>query len=87
MEFVVNAYELRLALKDIERAEKNGFDYCLAVFKLVSTGPCLDDCRAEYSDLCEKAHPTDGNLDWGRFQGVTKRHRFINGELKPLGED
>lgn len=81
MEFVINAEQLRKALKDIEAAEANGFMYCEAVFKLVQAGIMISDCKAEYSDLCEKAHPTNANFDWGRFQRVSKRNKFINGKL------
>ena len=81
MNFVISAEQLRAALRDIEAAEANGFMYCEAVFKIVQAGIMLSDCKAEYSDLYEKAHPTDGNFDWGRFQGVSKRNKFINGEL------
>lgn len=84
MEFCVDANQLRAALQEIERAERNGFHHCLAVFKFAAAGPMLDHNRAEYSDLFEKAHPTAGHLNWGRYQGVTRRHRFINGELVKL---
>ncbi len=84
MEFCIDAEQLRKALAEIEAAEKNGFMYCLAVFRFSQTGQMLDQNRAVYSDLCEKAHPTDGNLDWGRFQSVTKRNKFVRGKLVPV---
>jgi len=84
MDFCINAEQLRNALAEIELAEERGFDHCLAVFQMSSAGPNISDCRARYSDLIERAHPTDGKLDWGRFQSVTKRHRFIDGALVPL---
>ena len=84
MNFCIDAEQLRKALQDIEAAEKNGFRFCLAVFQLISAGPMLDQCRMNYSDLIEKAHPTDARLDWGRFQGVSKRHKFKNGKLVPF---
>lgn len=84
MEFCISTKQLREALKDIERAEKNGFMHCLAVFKLTSAGHMLDSCRASYSDLIEKAHPRDGNFDWGRFQGVSIDNKFANGKLIPI---
>jgi hypothetical protein len=86
MEFVITAEQLRAALKDIEAAEANGFNHCLAVFRMATAGRMLDQNRAEYSDMIEKAHPTDGRLDWGRFQGVTRRHRFKGGKLVPISE-
>ena len=81
MDFVINAEQLRKALKDIEAAETNGFMYCEAVFQITQAGKSLSDCKAEYSDLCEKAHPTNGNFDWGRFQGVSRRNKFVDGKL------
>ena len=81
MDFCITAEELRKALKEIEEAEKNGFKFCLSVFKIIQCGYMLDQCRAVYSDMFEKAHPTDGKLNWGRFQSVTKRHKFKNGKL------
>lgn len=84
MNFCVTGDQLRKALADIEAAEKNGFMHCLAVFDITQAGRMIDDCRAEYSDLIEKAHPTDGNLSWGRFQGVSRNNRFEKGRLHPL---
>ena len=81
MEFVINATELRAALQEIEAAEANGFMHCQAVLRLASAGRCLDECVAVYSDLYERAHPTDARLNWGRYQGVTKRNKFVDGEL------
>lgn len=84
MEFIIRKDQLEKALRDIKKAEKNGFMACESVFTLVSAGRMLDENIAEYSDMIEKAHPTDGNYDWGRFQGVTKNHKFVDGELVPL---
>ena len=84
MDFCITPEELRKALIEIEVAEKNGFKFCLSVFKLVQCGYGLDECRAIYSDILEKAHPTSSRLNWGRFQGVTKRHKFKNGKLIKL---
>lgn len=84
MELCISAEELRKALAQIEEAEKNGFMHCLGVFKITQAGYMLDQCRATYSDLLERAHPQDGSLNWGRFQSVSKRHRFEDGKLVPL---
>ena len=86
MEFIIAPEDLREALKEIEQAENNGFNHCLSVFKLTSAGGMSDQCRASYSDICEKGHPTDPNLDWGRFQGVTKCNKFVDGKLISIGE-
>ncbi len=81
---VANAKQLRKALKDIEKAEANGFMYCQAVFHLKSYGASIDKCIIEYDDICEKAHPTNGSLEWGRGQRVTERNRFEDGKLIPI---
>jgi len=83
---VANAEQLRKALKQIERAESNGFNYCLAVFDLVECGSSVSDCKIEFDGILEKAHPTDGNLNWGRGQRVTERNRFVDGKLIPIEE-
>lgn len=81
MSFCINAKELRAALAEIEAAERNGFKHCLAVFEMVSVGDYITQNLAGYSDLLERAHPTDGNLNWGRFQRISQRFRFKNGKL------
>jgi hypothetical protein len=83
MDFCIDASQLRAALANIEAAEKNGFHHCLAVFRMSTVGLSVADCRATYSDLVERAHPTDSRLDWGRFQRVSVRYRFEGGELIP----
>lgn len=84
MELCIDATHLRAALAEIEQAEKHGFMHCLAVFKITSAGVMLDECRASYSDILERAHPTDPSKNWGRFQGVSKRYRYKNGKLVKL---
>jgi hypothetical protein len=84
MHFCIEPDQLRKALADVERAEKNGFMHCQAVFKMVSAGDYLGDCKANYSDLSERAHPTDGNFNWGRFQNVSVNNTFKNGKLIPI---
>jgi hypothetical protein len=78
----IDGAELRKALEDIKRAEKNGFMFCQAVFEPLAVDGVWVVLR--YSDLMEKAHPTDGNFDWGRFQGVSRRNRFKAGKLFPI---
>ena len=87
MNICITPDELRKALSDIEHAEANGFHYCLSVFRLSSVGHMLDQNRMEYSDMIEKAHPTNGNLDWGRFQRVTRNNKFVDGKLVPINGD
>jgi hypothetical protein len=86
MELCINSKQLRAALAEIEAAEKNGFMHCLAVFKMASAGPNISDCTANYSDLLERAHLTRGDMDWGRFQGVSRCNKFSakTGKLTPL---
>lgn len=86
MEICVTAEELRAALVDIERAEQRGFHHCLAVFRLAAAGPMLGQNLLEYSDMLEKAHPTDAGLNWGRFQHVSRDNWFIEGKLVPIKE-
>lgn len=86
MHFCIDAEQLRKALADIEKAESNGFMHCLAVFDITQAGRMIDQCRAEYSDLSERAHPTDPNFSWGRFQNVTGRNKFVRGKLVPIAQ-
>jgi len=83
MNFCINAEQLRKALADIEAAEQSGFMHCLAVFSMVRAGRMLDQNVAEYSDMIEKARPTDGNFDWGRFQSISRRYTFDGEKLVP----
>lgn len=83
---VATVDELRKALKEIERAEANGFYYCLAVFHLIEYGSKITDCKIEFDDLCEKAHPTDMKLNFGRGQKITERYKFVKGKLIPITE-
>lgn len=41
--------------------------------------------RVCFDGIICKAHPTDGNLNWGR-NGVHQWNYFENGELHPLDE-
>ncbi len=84
MSFEINGLELRKALKEIERAEANGFNYCEAVFEPSGLDGIF--VKLSYSDLIEKAHPTDGSLNWGRCQNITKRFKFKDGKLKEVGK-
>jgi hypothetical protein len=84
---VVDAKQLRKALKEIKRAESNGFDHCLAVFDLKKYGEKVSDCKIEFIDLIEKAHPKKDKLNWGRGQRVTHRYKFVDGELVPIPSD
>jgi hypothetical protein len=86
MNFCIDAEQLRKALAEIEAAEKNGFTHCLAVFFMASAGRMVSQNRAEYSDLVERAHPTDSAYDWGRFQAVSRYNEFRDGRLVPLPE-
>lgn len=85
IQFCISPDQIRGALEEIEAAEKNGFHFCLAVFEIAQAGQMLDQCLARYSDLVERAHPTDPEYHYGRFQCVSRTHRFENGKLIPLG--
>ncbi len=82
MNIVINAEQLKKALRHIRAAEKNGFMFCQGVFEIRELDGVFG--IAYYSDLFEKAHPTDGSLNWGRFQSVTKHNKFIDGKLVSL---
>lgn len=84
LDYTIDAEQLRKALAEIERAEKNGFMYCLAVFRMSITGDSITEWRGNYTDLVEAAHPTDGRFRWGRGQDITKRYRWKNGKLIPI---
>lgn len=81
MSFCIGAVELRKALAEIEVAESNGFNHCLAVFAMAQVGRMLTSCLAEYSDLAARGHPTDASLDWGRFSNVHRSHKLKRGKL------
>ena len=81
---VANAEQLRAALKEIEKAEANGFMFCEAVFHLKEYGESISKCKIVFDDICEKAHPTDGRLNWGRGQEVSARNKFKDGVLIPI---
>ncbi len=78
----IEAHELRKALADIKAAERNGFMFCRAVLEpsAVSSDGALG---LSYSDLWERASITP-DKDWGRFQGVSSRHRYVDGRLVPI---
>jgi hypothetical protein len=81
MLLTITKKELQKALKDIEIAESNGFMYCLSVFELTDHTDWLDQNKAFYRDIWERAHPTNGNLNWGRGQSVTVNNQFVDGKL------
>jgi hypothetical protein len=84
LDFCIEPDQLRAALREIEAAEANGFNYCLAVFRIAHAGVDIVNCRAAYSDLLERAHPIDANRNWGRFQHLSKRFKYQDGKLVPL---
>jgi len=84
MLLTINEEQLRKALSDIDKAKKNGFNFCLATFELIQFDGDIYKRNAEYKDMCERAHPTDGRFDWGRGQNVTGRNKFKAGKLVPI---
>jgi len=38
----------------------------------------------KYDELCERGHPTDANLNWGRGQQVTRDNKLVGGKLVKL---
>lgn len=83
MNMCITEKEIKAIAKVFREARKNGFEHCLAVLEFdgMQTPHWL---RLRYSDLWEKAHPTDSKYDWGRCQNITGRFRFKNGKLIPL---
>lgn len=83
MNLCITEKEVKAMAKVFRNARKNGFNYCLAVLEFdgMQNPHWL---RLRYSDLWEKAHPTDGSLDWGRCQSITERFTFRDGKLKPI---
>lgn len=84
MSFCIGATELRKALAEIEVAESNGFNHCLAVFDMAQVGRMLTSCLAEYSDLSVRGDATDASLDWGRFSSVHRTHKLKRRKLVPI---
>jgi hypothetical protein len=80
----IDAAQLRAALSEIEAAEQNGFNHCLAVFFIAEASRRLSGTKAEYSDMIERAHPTHERFDWGRYQEVSRENKFVRGELVPI---
>lgn len=83
IELTITGDELRRALSAVEAAEKQGFMHCLAVVHLISAGQGIHECSLSFSDIIERAHPTDGSKDWGRFQGISLKYKFKDGKLVP----
>lgn len=86
MELCISGEELRKALKLIEQAESQGFDSCLAIFRISQVGKCTNDCLAKSEEsIILKAHVFDEQLNYGRVSGkFISDYRFIDGELKEL---
>lgn len=82
MFFILNKEQLTKALTALERAEKHGFTHSLACFKVDSLTKDKH-IALEYDSMWDKAHPTDGNLDWGR-QKVSENYKLINGKLREV---
>ncbi len=80
--WIVSPAAMRRALADIERAEGNGFMFCEVVLRPeYPVGRSLHQRVLVYDGLSERAHPTDGNLNWGRGQNVTRDNEFRDGKL------
>jgi hypothetical protein len=81
---IVSSEEIEKAKKELQLAIDRGFIASEAVFKyfMVENSSSLRVC---FDGIICKAHPTDGNLNWGR-NGVHQWNYFENGELHPLDE-
>lgn len=84
MNICITEEQLKIALKELKLARKNGFNYSLAVFDSDE----LDGrywLKLGFEDLLMKAHPTDGRYNWGR-SSLYKYMKFINGSLITIQE-
>lgn len=85
MEICITGEQLRKALKQIEQAEQQGFMHCLSIFAITQAGRYVSDCLAEHEGLILRAHPTDGEKDWGRIANqFLGDYRYIDGRLVDL---
>lgn len=76
----ISGDELRKALAEVEKAEAAGFIASQAVFKLEAKNAVWSD--GTFTDVCEKAHPTNPALNWGRDNFLVKGgSTFRNGKL------
>jgi hypothetical protein len=76
----ISGDELRKALAEVEKAEAAGFIASQAVFNLEMKNSVWGD--GTFSDVCEKAHPTNGALNWGRDNFLVKSGaRFVDGKI------
>lgn len=76
----ISGNELRKALTEVEEAEAAGFLASEACFRLIPKNSLWAD--GTFLDISEKAHPTDGRLNWGRDNFIVKRGgRFVDGKI------
>jgi hypothetical protein len=76
----ISGDELRKALVEVEKAEAAGFVASQAVFNLTMKNGVWGD--GEFTDVCEKAHPTNGALNWGRDNFMVRQgFTFRDGRL------
>lgn len=86
--FFIDLSQAKKVVADLEAASERGFIYSLAVLEPVSIDKSLGGhiiLGYPRTDLWDRAHPTDGNLDWGR-QGASSNCRVLGGKLVRDGE-
>jgi hypothetical protein len=72
--------ELKRALAAVEKAEAAGFIASEATFTVKQKNSVW--FVGKFQDICEKAHPTDGAMDWGRDNFMVERgFTFRDGNL------
>jgi len=87
MEVCITGEQLRVALKQIEQAEEQGFEHCLSIFKIFQVGECVSDCQARHVGLILRADKADPNKDWGRIcNQFLGDYRYVDGELIDIAE-
>lgn len=77
--FVISADEICKAADELRKAQERGFVASDATFRIAEVND-LGKCNLTFMDVWDKAHPTDGRLNWGR-QGVSKYCRVVDGRL------
>jgi hypothetical protein len=86
IEFYLTKEELQKALASLQAAEKRGFGFSEALFRVTCIKPdgefSLKEITKFEDQIILKAHPTDASKNWGRI-GINEIscQRFVDGVL------
>ena len=72
--------EARKVVAALEAAHERGFVASQAVLRLTGQVSEHGWVGTRYINLCDMAHPTDPNLNWG-CQGASRTARVVDGKL------